>query len=174
MQYADIPKYTRSGSYEVTVSLTYLKDHMDLQNRSSRGPLDLNPDFQRAHVWTKKQQIHFVEHLLRGGRSGLIIYTNCVGWNKDYEGPYVVVDGKQRLTACLRFVENKLPVFGENLYRDFEDRIPFFVGLLWHVNDLKTRAEVLRWYLDLNTGGTIHTKKELDKVRALLAKEVNK
>ncbi len=39
------------------------------------------------------------------------------------------------------------------------------------VNDLQTRAEVLQWYLDLNEGGVVHTSEELNRVRAMLAKE---
>jgi hypothetical protein len=38
------------------------------------------------------------------------------------------------------------------------------------VNDLKTEAEVLRWYLEINAGGTPHTEEELDKVRKMLKK----
>jgi hypothetical protein len=39
------------------------------------------------------------------------------------------------------------------------------------VNELKTRREVLQWYLDLNAGGVVHTTKEIERVRELLAKE---
>ena len=38
-------------------------------------------------------------------------------------------------------------------------------------NDLQTREEVLQWYLELNSTGTPHTKKELDRVKALLNRE---
>ena len=39
------------------------------------------------------------------------------------------------------------------------------------VNDLQTREEVLQWYLELNSAGTPHSKEELDRVKALLARE---
>jgi hypothetical protein len=39
------------------------------------------------------------------------------------------------------------------------------------VNDLKTREEVLQWYLDLNSGGVVHTEEELNRVREMLEKE---
>jgi hypothetical protein len=42
------------------------------------------------------------------------------------------------------------------------------------VNDLRTRKEVLQWYLDLNTGGTIHTSDEIEKVKRLLAAETKR
>jgi hypothetical protein len=42
------------------------------------------------------------------------------------------------------------------------------------VNDLKTKAEVLQWYLDINSGGVVHTETELEKVKRLLTKEKRK
>jgi len=39
------------------------------------------------------------------------------------------------------------------------------------MNDLKTRAEVLQWYIEFNAGGTPHTEAEINRVRELLKKE---
>lgn len=36
------------------------------------------------------------------------------------------------------------------------------------VNDLKTRAEVMQWYVDMNSGGTVHSAEEIDRVRSLI------
>ena len=38
--------------------------------------VDLKPDFQREHVWTKEQQIAYLEYRFKGGRSGDTIYFN--------------------------------------------------------------------------------------------------
>jgi len=170
MKYSEIPQFTRMGAYEVNVSLRYLIHHIESQMEPGAACLDMDPDFQRAHVWSDQQRIKFIEYILKGGRSGRIIYTNCVGWSGNCQGPYVLVDGKQRLSACLKFLNNEIPVFGDNFYSDI-DKIPHGIGLKWHVNDLKTRAEVLQWYLDLNTGGVIHTEDELNKVRVLLKED---
>jgi hypothetical protein len=40
-----------------------------------------------------------------------------------------------------------------------------------NINDLKTKKEVLQWYLDFNTGGTVHTEEEIVKVKKLLEQE---
>ena len=37
-----------------------------------------------------------------------------------------------------------------------------------HINDLKTKEEVLRWYLEMNAGGTPHSNEELGRVAAML------
>jgi hypothetical protein len=41
-------------------------------------------------------------------------------------------------------------------------------GLKFNINDLKTKAEVLQWYLDFNTGGTVHSDEEITRVRKML------
>ena len=129
----------------------------------------MRPDFQKGHIWVESQQIKYVEFLLSGGYSGKDIYFNCPGWMQDDRWPMVIVDGLQRVTACLRFVRNQIPAYN-NLYRDF-DRIPSLIGLIFHVNNLIRRSEVLRWYIQLNDGGVSHTPEELDYVRKLLEKE---
>lgn len=169
MRFAEIPKYTADGHYEVHVGLKYLPDR--ITDWCDNLGLDTNPDFQRGHVWTGEQQIAFVEHLLRGGQSGKI-YFNHPGWHRNFVGPFVLVDGLQRTTACLRFMRNELGVFGGYTYSDFTDRLHHNIGLCINVNDLKTRAEVLRWYLQINYAGTPHTPDELARVEALLSNEL--
>jgi hypothetical protein len=170
---SDIEPYTPWGNYTVNVGLNYLEKWIGTHEKEPPY-LQLQPDFQRAHVWTEAQQISYMEHLLRGGRSGRDILTNCPGWTGGRtEGPYVLVDGLQRLTACLRFLRNEIPVFGhrrlEYVDGDVLSRVRF--DLKWHVNELETRAEVLRFYLQLNAGGTVHTPTEINRVRALLERE---
>lgn len=168
MKFADIPKFTRSSPHSPNVPLGYLKSWINEQ--IDELSLQLNPDFQRGHVWTTEQQISYVEYLLRGGRSGRDMYFNMPGWMGNWEGEFVCVDGLQRITACLAFVNNKLPAFGTYL-DDFEDRLRMAdVTLIININNLKTRKEVLTWYLEMNTGGTPHTDLELDKVRKLIDK----
>ena len=40
-----------------------------------------------------------------------------------------------------------------------------------NINNLQTRKEVLQWYIELNSGGTVHTDAEIDRVKKLLRKE---
>ncbi len=165
--YDDIPKFTRSSAYAVTAHWAYLQHHM--ATHMDEWLLDLDPDFQRGYVWTEEQQRKYVEYILRGGKSGRDLYTNCPGWQRGKVGNYVMVDGKQRLTAVLTYLDNKLAIFGGHYARDFGRRPPTDAYFTWHVNDLGTRAEVLQWYLDMNSGGTIHTEEDLSKVEVLLA-----
>ena len=170
--YKDIPKFTGDGHYHFDVDLDYankwINEHIE------KYGLQLNPDFQRGNVWTEKQKIAYIEFLLRGGRSSRDIYFNHPGWMRDFEGDFVCVDGLQRLTSVLEFMNNKLPVF-DGYYLDDIDKIPFMtVTLKFHINDIRNRKEVLKWYLEFNSGGTVHTEAELDKVRKMIEEEEKK
>ena len=173
MKFADIPRFTRQPTYKVDVGWKYLKDYLGTMGEGIQGGANMNPDFQRAHVWTKVQQMRYIEFIFKGGTSGKNIYWNCKGWQKSNGmknwGPLELVDGKQRLTAALDFLDNKVAVFGGYFYKDFTDKMGAFdYTFSFHINDLDTRKEVLQWYLDLNSGGVVHTEKELDWVRFLI------
>jgi hypothetical protein len=173
MKFNDIPQLTNSGHYQVNASWGYLEQMLAGYMEPGCGAiLDLEPDFQRGHVWTPEQQTAYVEFCLRGGSSGREILFNCVGWESDYRGPFVIVDGKQRLHAVRQFLANKVPVFGGHLYQEFTDSLRMcHSDFIFRINNLKTRKAVLTWYLELNGGGTPHTKDELDRVKELLQKE---
>lgn len=164
MRFRDIKKIN-TAKYRIQVSWGYLERF--LQGEIEEIGLDINPDFQRAHVWNREQQIKYVEHVLREGQSSREIYLNCPGWMDDWRGPYVIVDGKQRLEAARAFLRDDVPAFGA-YYSEFEDKLPLHIGFSWNINNLDTRKEVLEWYLALNDGGVVHTQDELDKVRKLL------
>jgi hypothetical protein len=167
----DIPKLPQAH-YEVDVAWEFLEDH--LSKFIEAYQLDMNPDFQRGHVWSKQQQIAYVEWILRGGESGKILFFNCLEWNSNKTpGPMVLVDGKQRLAAVLAFLHDEIPAFGYKLseYEDKNRLRTHIAGFKFRVASLETRADVLRWYLAINAGGTPHSPAEIARVEALLAQE---
>lgn len=171
-KFSDIKSFTRSAGYRVNVDWRSLEHTLDHYQNMKDGlaTLNLDPDFQRGHVWTEIQQIKYLEYIFKGGTSGKEIYFNCVGWMGSFKGPFELVDGKQRITAVRRFLNNEIPAFG-SLFKDFEDCMPYNADFYFSINNLKTRAEVLHWYLEMNSGGTPHTQEELIKVETLLKKE---
>jgi len=166
MKFSDIPRFTRAPCYHVDVSLEYLPVYIkDLQENYN---LNMSPDFQRGHVWSVSQQIAYVEYLLKGGSSGREIYFNSPNWMSDFKGEMVIMDGLQRITAVLDFINNKIPVFN-TYHNQFEDRLRMTgVTLSMNINDLKTRKEILKWYIEMNSGGTPHKPEEINRVKKLL------
>ena len=148
-KFRDIPRYIRAN-YQVDYPLSYFEKW--LKEEEEEAGLQLNPDFQRGHVWTEAQQIAYIEFLLRGGKTGRDLYFNCPEFHHKNEvsnyTDYVCVDGLQRITAILRFLHSEIPAFG-TLYKDYEDSLRSVDDTVRiHINDLPTKEEVLRWYLD--------------------------
>lgn len=169
MKFSDIKKFPRCN-YQITVNWKSLQFQIDWMKKDYDA--DFDPDFQRGHVWTKEQQIAYCEYILRGGISGKDIYCNCPNWeNGKTEGDFTLVDGKQRINAVLNFLNNKIKVFG-SYYKDFEGNLRATdCNFVWHVAAIESRAELIEWYLNFNSGGTVHSQEELDRVQALLEKE---
>jgi uncharacterized protein with ParB-like and HNH nuclease domain len=170
----DIKKFTSWGNYTVDIEWGYLPKFI---NDFVGQGLQIEPDFQRGHVWSVKHQTAYVEFGLRGGKSGREILFNNPNWThyrtSEYED-FVLVDGLQRITAVTKFINNELKVFDGYLFSDFTD-LPRVTlrNQRFHVtvNDLVTKKEVLNWYLELNSGGVVHTEEELNRVRKLLKEE---
>ena len=178
VKFKDIKPFIVDGDWWVDV--TFVNLEMQLKSFEETYGLDLNPDFQRGHVWTESQQILYVENMLRGMKSGRDIRLNSPafgtadGNNKsDLKDILLCVDGLQRLTAVRRFMNNEFKVFGFYL-KEYED-LPRdrFASLRIHINGLQTRREVLEWYLQMNSGGTVHSESELNRVRLLLNYELD-
>lgn len=175
-----IEPFVRDGSYRVNSDWKYLEEMLNnwKERCTSSGGLaddglDLDPDFQRGHVWTEAQQIAFVEFALRGGRSARELYFNNPSWQGRYTAKTVLVDGKQRLTAARAFMAGNIPAFGHRI-TEWTGRIPSECYFVVNMNTLQTRKEVLEWYLQINASGTPHTPEELARVRELIRIEEEK
>lgn len=173
MKFSDIKQFVSEGNWYIDVAIDDIK--MVLESWERSYGLNLNPDFQRGHVWTEDQQIKFIEFILSGGRTAKVIYFNSPAFLGITEGvtlekEVTCVDGVQRLTALLRFVNDEIKVYG-HFYSEYEDKPRMRQNIQFNMNGLKTRKEVLEWYLQFNSGGTIHTEVELNRVQRLLELE---
>lgn len=174
MRFKDIKPFTQIGSWECDYELVQFEQQITKWEREMG--LEMNPDFQRGHVWNERQQIRYMEFLLRGGKTARTIYLNRPGWQAEEPLIYkefVCVDGLQRSTAIIRFVRNEIPVFNAYFFQ-YEDRPRLSQGVKININELPTKEAVLNWYIEFNTGGTIHTESEIDRVQRLLLAERTK
>lgn len=170
MKFSDIKKFTSEGNYTTNMELKYFLEWIK-ENTEELG-LQLNPDFQRGNVWSEQQQIAYIEYLIKGGKSARTVYFNHPGWMDSFNGEFVCVDGLQRITAIQRFVNNEIKVF-EHYLNEYEDSniILRRLDVIVNINNLQTRKEVLQWYIEFNSGGTVHSKEEIDRVKKLLEEE---
>lgn len=167
-----IPKLTEStNAYRVNVHLNNLQQ--TIFDYIENYDLDLNPDFQRGHVWTQLQRELYVEFILQNGASNPI-YFNHTNWDSGDPGEMVIVDGKQRLKSLLMFLNNEFTVFknldpdGEGYYAKNFDHFQQTCVIV--INNLSTKKAVVKWYLEMNKGNTPHTEEELRRVEELYKK----
>lgn len=106
-KFSDIELFPRAN-YVVDVDWNYLETH--IKHAIEDDGLDLNPDYQRPHVWSQQQQIAYVEYVIRGGEVGKNLIFNCPNWQHELvhkdKNKYELVDGKQRLEAARAFLRN--------------------------------------------------------------------
>ena len=94
-------------------------------DRARKGQLNLNPTYQRGDVWSPTQSRQLIESILRGiPLPSVILLRAQQGAGK---GIYEVVDGKQRLTAILRFMGQHPEAIGS--VNSQQGLIPDEVGL---------------------------------------------
>ena len=171
-------KFVTTTPYQVNVGLGYIEEMLEIFSDLTAG-IELEPDFQRGHVWSKEQREKFVEYRICGGRYGREIWFNHADWNqktKAQKHPLQIVDGLQRLTSIRMFMRDEITAFGQKWSQWHPDdqreiKMGTDTGFIFHVNNLKTRAEVLEWYIDLNDGGTPHSPEEIMRVKSLLEEE---
>lgn len=73
--YKQIPKFTNEGVYHVDMSPAWLIKW--IQEEETTMGLELNPNFQRGHVWTREQQIAYVEYRLPETLEGTETVVHC-------------------------------------------------------------------------------------------------
>ena len=172
MKFADIPQ-SLSSSYKCDIPWSQIERWVTKE--TNELGLELNPDFQRGHVWTQEQQIAYVEFMLHHSNnmssiSGTDVYFNHPGWMTTWKGDYVCIDGLQRITAVRRFMRSEIPAYG-TLFKDYEDPnwINFDPRFSIHIMKMQTREEILQWYIDFNSAGTQHSQDELNRVREMIS-----
>lgn len=173
----------RKSAYEVSVPIARIEStlsQLDADARLQGGELELIPDFQRGHVWTQDKQIAFMESVARGV-APLVIRFNSPAWLSLSEGghkesdmnPHSVqcIDGLQRLTAMREFVAGNFKIFGNYTIDDLDNTQFSFkrIGMMWNMEmfTFQRRSDLLQFYLDLNSGGVVHSEAELQRVREL-------
>lgn len=163
--------------YEVDIQLNRIEGFLENQEQdmaSMGGCVELEPDFQRGHVWTQDQRTKYMESVFRGTAPVRILF-NCPNWEDRGESgdiphhTFQCIDGLQRLTAIRAFLRGEFKVFGAYAATDLEktafDCYRYFMKMC--VFGFANRADLLSFYCDLNGGGTVHPESELARVRAL-------
>ncbi len=74
--------------------------------------LQMKPPFQRNLVWTVKQKSFLIDSILNSYPVPELYMQDLVDEKGDQK--HIVVDGQQRITACLEFINNQFEVNGKD------------------------------------------------------------
>jgi hypothetical protein len=77
--------------------------------------IDLAPQFQRRDVWDQKKQSKFIESLIMN------VPVPPVFLGENAYGKYVVLDGRQRLTALVKFLNNEYKLVGLKVWKELNE-----------------------------------------------------
>jgi hypothetical protein len=113
----------------------------DIRDWSKANRLEIQPDFQRKAVWSKAAQIALIDTIFRNIPIPKIYIKSVIRDEQTYR---VVIDGQQRLTAILAFLEGKLKLRAPHFTFDDYDGMKFL--------DLPKEAKdkVLSYNIDFN------------------------
>ncbi len=169
MKWDEIPKFKEFGIIN-SISFGFILFVDFINEQIENSDLQLNPEFQRGHVWTQNQQEKYIEFILRGGKSGRDFYFNL----NPASNEYVCVDGLQRIMSFVKFVNGNIKVFGQYFHEFIINKriaggqpLPEYKVNV-HINQLEDQKEILGWYIDLNSGGTPHTNDDIERVRNMI------
>ncbi|WP_160011692.1 DUF262 domain-containing protein [Nocardioides sp. AX2bis] len=96
----EAPEVEEENSGPVTAR-THVWPIQEFGDMAERGKLNLSPSYQRGDVWPTTDAQMLIESILRGIPLPSVIVLKP---SNQFDAPFEVVDGKQRLTSILRFI----------------------------------------------------------------------
>ncbi len=157
-------------SYRDEVQLNFATSTLfSVYHMHQSNGVDLDPSYQRDHVWTMELRRNFIDSIFDNVDLGKMVFRDR-GYRK--EGPmYEVIDGKQRLTTLILFLEGRITWRGRTFF-DLSNRdqghLTNYTVQTATITGPVTEAVVLRLFLRLNTGGVAQDPKHIAAVRARL------
>ncbi|KAF8885193.1 hypothetical protein BD779DRAFT_695327 [Infundibulicybe gibba] len=97
----------RTVQYSVQSLYSQIKD----------GVIDLNPEYQRDFVWRDDKQIALIDSLFENYYIPPIVF--CVFTTPSGEEKRTCIDGKQRLTSFIRFIDGAIPYKDSNTHHKY-------------------------------------------------------
>lgn len=159
----------------------------DFEQTSYEEDFELFPKFQRDHVWTLEQKQQLIISILNDIPIGAF-YVNKIVITKtensgevDHDKTYlldnIIYDGQQRYTAILEFLQGKFSI-------DYNGQTGTIADFGWPMlleikrygisvieTNFDSMNDLIDYYVLINSGGTVHTKDELEKALSYKSEE---
>lgn len=132
--------------------------------------IDLNPFYQRDLVWSKKQKLAYIMAIFEKGiETKPTFIVNVVK-----EPRLEVLDGKQRITTLLDFIEDKIKLENGKVFSELneEDKKTILFHQVRYTRIIKqgynndlTDKEKVELFLEINELGTKMSDKHIEKIK---------
>ncbi|MDD9863132.1 MAG: DUF262 domain-containing protein [Gammaproteobacteria bacterium] len=138
----DIEGYDSSGNGQAGYPLDSLfirqetRSVSEVLKRVKQNRWILDPDFQRDFVWDKKKQSKLIESCIM--RIPLPVFYVA----EREEGEIVIVDGLQRITTFLRYVDNEFKIQGTS-FKEERNKKSLIEGQYFHELSLNLQERIL-------------------------------
>ena len=134
--------------------------------------MDLDPDYQRGHVWAHEQKVALIDSVFRNIDIGkFTVIRKPFRENRDHY--YEMLDGKQRFTALMEFFEDRFQYrglyFSELHWRDQNHFENYSVS--YAETEPLTDEQKYHYFLKLNVSGRPVDPAHIEKVEKMLEAE---
>jgi uncharacterized protein with ParB-like and HNH nuclease domain len=161
-----------------TESLSYLKENFfkDVYDVDVFLPT-IGKNLQRPFVWSLLQQQEFILSILKGMKIANISWIQYKTTAKNIgQVIYKIIDGKQRFTTIMRFLDNEFPlnVNGvEYFFKDLDDDAKYEIDSFYFTVDVVYEYETrmisdddkIAWFEMINFAGTPQDIEHLNNLK---------
>lgn len=125
--------------------------------------------FQREiKHWNEQMKIKFIENIILGCRTDIILYTLTKGVNEGC----LILDGQHRVNAFLEFIEGKFKVF-DCSFKELHDsgllRATKYHEIFFHIISFDNQNDAIDFYISMNENIT-HTPEDIKIAKNYLNK----
>lgn len=170
------PTYNKRNDIEAHLDKVKVNTNVKRFYRDYLRNINFNPFYQRDLVWTLDQKREYIEYLFENKvkvEPKFIVEMD----EKTLDDKYEILDGKQRLSAIIDFIENKFSIFDDDYYVELnaQDKNYFLsINIEFErisINNFTrnlTNEEKIELFLIENKKGTIMDRKHLKKLEEML------
>jgi len=159
--------FTKEEKYYIRILNSPISSLINMVHANHAG-VDMDVEYQREHVWTNKEKIELLDSVFDNIDIGKFVFVQR---SMGHKGKlYEILDGKQRLTTLVDFIEDRFKYrgfyFSELSFKDQFKITKHNVSYGYLENPNK--EAIFETFIKLNTCGKPMANKHIDKVKQLL------
>jgi len=166
--------FKENNTTDFLINKDYMRlsfSNMDLESLVHRyyySGIDMNPIYQRDLVWTLEQKVLLIDSIFNRVDIGKFVFVELP--YKDLSPSFQVLDGKQRISTIIDFIECRFPYkgiyFSDLSYNDRRNLFNFSSSIATIDERHVTEKLVIEYFVKLNSTGTPVDPEFLDSLKS--------